>query len=69
MVILSERAQLEASAAQRPGGLHHAIAVAVAWGIAVLAILLFAYLGTVADLALSDMPDEVSTMLAPPAQP
>ena len=70
MIITYHRTELEVAAPEPTTGARRGIAVAVAWGAAVLVILGLCYVAAVADLALSEMPDEVSAMmgLQPPGQ-
>ncbi|MBI3515610.1 MAG: hypothetical protein HY060_16360 [Proteobacteria bacterium] len=67
MIITYHRAELETSAPRRLAGRRGRIAVAAAWIAAGLVLLGLCYVAAVADLALSEMPDEVSTMMVLPS--
>jgi hypothetical protein len=63
VIVISNRAGLDLAAAAPTADRRDHVVVAAAWVAAVLCVLALCYLGAVADLALSDMPDEVSVMM------
>ena len=66
MIVTYNRAGLDIAAAKPVAGRRDRIVAAVAWAAVMLAVLALCDVAAVADLALSDMPDEVTAMMGLP---
>jgi len=66
MIILYNRTGIDAAAPPREGAVRRRVALVAGGLLAVLAALAIVHVALRADVALNEIPDEVSTMLLPP---
>jgi hypothetical protein len=66
MIILYNRTDIDAAAPTCVGAARRRVALGAGAVLAMLAVLAIFYVAVRADLALDEIPDEVSTMLLPP---